>query len=101
MAGLDPARKQIVNVESGAFGLAPRGTIDLEFDAATVDPGMYRLEKMISGGYLGRLFGAVLAKAAREGLFPPGTAELIRRLPPSRRRISGSSFRARRGGPGR
>jgi hexokinase len=82
LPGLDPARKQIINVESGAFGLAPRGTVDLEFDAATVDPGMYRLEKMISGGYLGRLFGAVLAKAAREGLFPPGTAEIILRLPP-------------------
>jgi hexokinase len=37
---------------------------------------------MISGAYLGGLFGAVLAKAAIDGLFPPGTAELIQRLPP-------------------
>ena len=82
MAGLDPARKQIVNVESGAFGRAPRGTIDLAFDAATVDPGMSTFEKMISGAYLGGLYGAVLAKAGLEGLFTPGTAELVQRLPP-------------------
>jgi len=82
MAGLDPARRQIINVESGAFGRAPRGAIDLEFDAATVDPGMSTFEKMISGAYLGGLYGAVLAKAAREGLFSPGTAELVGRLRP-------------------
>ena len=82
MPWLDPSRKQIINVESGAFGRAPQGTIDLAFDAATVDPGMCTFEKMISGAYLGGLFGAVLAKAAIDGLFPPGTAELIQRLPP-------------------
>ena len=80
--GLDLSRKQIVNVESGGFGLAPRGTIDLEFDAATVDPGMCTFEKMISGGYLGGLYRAVLAKAAREGLFPSAAAALIRDVPP-------------------
>jgi hexokinase len=89
MAGLDPARKQIVNVESGAFGRAPRGTIDLEFDAATVDPGMYTFEKMISGGYLGGLYRAVLAKAACEKLFSPGAADLVRRLPPMETRDLG------------
>ena len=89
-AGLDPARRQIVNVESGGFGRAPRGTIDLEFDATTVDPGMCTFEKMISGGYLGRLFGAVLARAAGEGLFPSGAAELIQRLPPIETRELGA-----------
>jgi hexokinase len=82
MPGLDPSRRQIINVESGGFGRAPRGTIDLEFDAATLDPGMYTFEKMISGGYLGRLYGAVLAKAADAGLFAPETAERVRGLPP-------------------
>jgi len=81
MPGLDPGRKQIVNVESGGFGRAPRGTIDLAFDAATIDPGMYTFEKMISGGYLGGLFGAVLARAAGEGLFQPATAGSVLALP--------------------
>jgi hexokinase len=81
LPGLDPSGKQIVNVESGAFGRAPRGTIDLAFDAATVDPGMYTFEKMISGGYLGGLYGAVLDQAVCEGLFSSGAAGRIRRLP--------------------
>jgi hexokinase len=99
-AGLDPSRRQIVNVESGGFGRAPRGRIDLEFDAATVDPGMYTFEKMISGGYLGGLFGAVLSKAAREGLFSPATAELALRLPPLETRDLGAFLSDPSGGRG-
>ncbi len=75
--GLDPARQQIVNVESGDFGRVPRGLIDLEFDSGTVDPGTYVLEKMISGAYLGGLYRAVISKAAREGLFSEATADRI------------------------
>jgi hexokinase len=89
-SGLDPSRRQIVNVESGGFGRAPRGTIDLTFDGATVDPGMYTFEKMISGGYLGGLFGAVLSKAAGEGLFSSGAAESIGALPPLETRELGA-----------
>jgi hexokinase len=97
-AGLDPSRKQIVNVESGGFGLAPRGAIDLAFDATTVDPGMYTFEKMISGGYLGRLFGAVLSQAARDGFLSSRAAELIQGLPPMETKdlglfLSGSAAR--------
>jgi len=50
---LDPDVSQIVNVESGGFGKAPRGTIDKRADKTSVSPGMYPFEKMISGAYLG------------------------------------------------
>lgn len=58
----------LVNMEAGAFGKAPRGEIDLEFDAGTINPGEYVFEKMISGGYQGGLFLALVRKAASEGL---------------------------------
>ena len=77
---LDPAKSQIVNVESGAFGKGPRGTIDLQFDESTVEPGMYTFEKMISGGYLGPLCLATIHVAASEGLFSKNSAEKLKRI---------------------
>ncbi len=74
---LDPAKSQIVNVESGGFGKAPRGTIDEQFDAASASPGINVFEKMISGAYLGPLCLAALHTAARENLFSKGTAEKL------------------------
>ncbi len=59
----------IVNIESGAYGKAPRGEIDLEFDGKSVNPGEYVFEKMISGGYQGGLLLEAARKAAAEGLF--------------------------------
>jgi len=66
---LIPGKNQIINIESGAFGLAPRGIIDREFDSFTTDPGQYLFEKMISGGYIGPLSLFVLKKAAEASLF--------------------------------
>jgi len=66
---LDPAKSQIVNVESGGFGKAPRGSIDEQFDASSVSPGVYAFEKMISGAYLGGLCGFATRVAAEAGLF--------------------------------
>ena len=93
---LDPLRKQIVNVESGGFGRAPRGVIDIELDSITVDPGMYTFEKMISGGYLGRLYGAAIARAASEGLFSAKSADAVRRLPPVETKDLGTFLSRRR-----
>lgn len=59
----------LINIESGDYGKAPRGRIDLEFDIGTVNPGRYTFEKMISGAYQGGLMLAVVKKAAEEGLF--------------------------------
>jgi len=66
---LDPAKSQIINIESGNFGLAPRTDIDISFDKTTSDPGNYTFEKMISGGYFGGLCLTVLKAAAKEGVF--------------------------------
>jgi len=74
---LDPAKSQIVNVESGGFGKAPRSKIDEQFDAASAGPGIHVFEKMISGAYLGPLCLAALHTAARENLFSKGTAEKL------------------------
>jgi hexokinase len=68
---------QIVNVESGGFGKAPRGRIDKVFDAASVSPGVNTFEKMISGGYLGPLCLVTALAAADAGLFSKTAARLL------------------------
>jgi hexokinase len=73
-ADVDPDRSQIVNVESGAFGKAPRGEIDKQLDAASVGPGINIFEKMISGAYLGPLCQATALAAAGTGLFSKALA---------------------------
>jgi hexokinase len=83
-ADLDPSKSQIVNVESGGFGKAPRGKIDKAFDKASVSPGVNTFEKMISGAYIGPLCLVTAQAAAKAGLFSPvaaarlaGTAAVI------------------------
>jgi hexokinase len=66
---IDCTKSQIINIESGNFGKAPRTDIDLEFDNTTNNPGTYTFEKMISGGYFGGLCLSTLKSAAREGVF--------------------------------
>ena len=66
---LDPGKDQIVNVESGSFGKAPHGAIDIQLDESTLDPGKYTFEKMFSGGYLGSLCLKALQQASKQGLF--------------------------------
>ena len=75
ISGLDGAAEQIVNVESGAFAKAPRGTIDLQLDQSTLDPGRYTFEKMFSGAYLGPLCLKALQEGARAGLLSKAAAE--------------------------
>lgn len=67
--GLDMEGSQIINIESGAFGLAPRTDIDIAFDNTTKNPGRYAFEKMFSGGYFGGLCTTALKTAAAEGIF--------------------------------
>jgi hexokinase len=75
---LNPDKYQIINVESGSFGRQPRGTVDIEMDSSTVDPGEYTFEKMISGAYFGMLCLSTLQYAARKGLFSDGVSEKLR-----------------------
>lgn len=77
---LDADGSQAINVESGNFALAPRGDIDEELDAGTMDPGVQMFEKMISGLYRGRLVLMVMKAAVKEGLFSGAAAEYINGL---------------------
>ena len=74
---IDRERSQIINIESGSFGLAPRGDIDIRFNNSTSDPAKYTFEKMFSGGYFGGLCLEVLKQAAAEGLFSPDSGKKI------------------------
>ena len=67
--GLDQEKTQVINIESGNFGKAPRTDIDLLFDSQTKNPGRFGFEKMISGGYFGGLCTTALRVAANEGVF--------------------------------
>ncbi len=78
---LDSARSQIVNVESGGFGKAPRGRIDKRFDTASVSPGVNTFEKMISGAYLGPLCLVTAREAADAGLFSKTAAAQLDSIP--------------------
>lgn len=77
---VDPSKSQIINVESGGFGKAPRGKIDKAFDKASVSPGVNVFEKMISGAYIGPLCLVAARAAAKEGLFSPEAAERLTNL---------------------
>ncbi len=70
---------QIVNMESGCFGLVG-GDLDRAFDATTKHPGESLFEKKISGAYLGPLLKVVLQQAAKEGLFSAETATGLAKL---------------------
>ncbi len=59
----------LINIESGGYGKAPRGQLDIEFDNTTANPGDFTFEKTISGAYQGGLILTVIRKAAEEGLF--------------------------------
>ena len=74
---LDPAKSQIVNIESGGFGKGPLGAIDMEFDKLTKNPGEHTFEKMISGAYLGPLTLMTIHKASQENLFSSSTSEKL------------------------
>jgi len=74
---LDPARSQIINIESGAFGKAPRGTIDKKFDKSLANPGVNVFEKMISGAYFGPICLWTIQAAVKAKLFHRATAEKL------------------------
>jgi hexokinase len=59
---------QIVVCESVGMDFKHRGAVDVEFDAETKCPGMYGMEKAISGAYLGQLSLHVLKHAVQDGI---------------------------------
>jgi hexokinase len=78
--GLDPGKSQIINIESGNFGLAQRTDIDVIFDNTTADPGSHTFEKMFAGAYFGGLCLTVLKAAAKEEVFSGSSASGIMSL---------------------
>jgi len=78
--GLDPAATQVINMESGNYGLVPQGTMDREYNAGTQFPDQHLLEKMVSGAYLGAVALLTLRRAAAEGLFAARAAEALGRI---------------------
>jgi len=74
---LDPTRSQIINIESGAFDKAPRGTIDKKFDKSLANPGVNIFEKMISGAYFGPICLWTIQAAVKAKLFHRATAEKL------------------------
>lgn len=72
--------RQIINVESGAFGKGPRGKIDQLLDESTIDPGLYVFEKMFSGAYLGSLSLQTLYVASKDGMFSNAMNDAFARL---------------------
>jgi hexokinase len=77
---LDPTQSQIINTESGGFSRCHRGKIDTAYDKTTTNPGVHKLEKMISGAYLGPVFLCTAQKACDEGLFSDAVAEKLTRV---------------------
>jgi len=80
-ADLDLAKSMIINAESGGFGKCTRGKLDISFDKTTAVPGVHKMEKMISGAYLGPLFLHVSQKACKDKLLSPASAGAILRTP--------------------
>ena len=56
----------ILNLESGGFMKLVPNRFDEAFDQASEKPGEQRLEKMVSGRYMGELFGMALAELLGE-----------------------------------
>jgi hexokinase len=77
---LDRDKTQIINIESGNFGKAPRTDIDLLFDSQTKNPGRYTFEKMFSGGYFGGLCTTAMRVAANEGIFSDASKYKVKEL---------------------
>ena len=77
---LPPGKSQIINVESGAYGRAPRGELDRIFDMSTDTPGNSLYEKMISGGYFGQMLLTVLKTGGEEGLFSSHTRDALQKI---------------------
>jgi hexokinase len=73
-------QSQIVVCEAGKFAQIPQSDFDRTLDAETQTPGLYLIEKMCSGAYMGRLASLVVEAAAREGLFSGPLADALRDL---------------------
>lgn len=75
--GNSAPKEQIVVCESGRFNKVQRSEFDIEFDKKSNSPGLYVMEKMCSGAYLGPVAFIALKAAAKDGLFSKPVADAI------------------------
>jgi hexokinase len=78
---LDQSKSQIINAESGNFGKIKQGKVDVTFDKSTINPGVQKLEKMISGAYLGPLCLASIHDTCDSSLFSTAAANALWQIP--------------------
>lgn len=72
--------KMIINAESGNFDKLEQSVFDRSLDQKSVQPGQGRLEKMISGAYLGGIGYEIYKAAAKAGLFSQDAAAALSRI---------------------
>lgn len=65
---LEPSVGMILNLESGGFMKLTPNRFDLELDSKSEKPNEQRLEKMVSGRYMGELFSIVMNELFNEKL---------------------------------
>ena len=71
-----PETAMIVNMEAGGFNKLAANRFDLRYDEMTETPGTQRLEKMVSGRYMGELFCLALNEALEEEMKPFSSIDL-------------------------
>ncbi|HOK06233.1 MAG TPA: hypothetical protein PK836_05560 [Syntrophales bacterium] len=67
----------IVNLEWGSYDGFPANRFDGKVDEASLNPGRQRMEKMVSGLYLGEIARLALREMAEEGLLAPATGKAL------------------------
>jgi len=71
-------KPMIVNIESGNFNKVPQSRFDAKIDAASERPGLQKLEKMISGYYLGEIIRVILEQMMKDGVLPE-SSEIVKK----------------------
>lgn len=77
---IDDKEHHIIVCESGMYNNILLSSFDEMLDKDTVNPGDSLLEKMCSGGYLGKLTYLVIKTACEEHIFSPAFAECFMQL---------------------
>ena len=75
--GIEGTGSMIVAMESGGFLSPDRTELDRRMDADTLSPGVYPEEKIVAGGYLGKICTFALREAATAGLFSEKTCDAL------------------------
>ncbi len=73
ISGGDAAAGMVINTEMGSYDKMQRSVLDDEFTQQSQIPDKGKMEKMMSGAYLGGLCGLVLNRAVQEGVLQSKT----------------------------